>query len=116
MSFKDIPSDQAASFKQKRAVAIKIANADQNLFPELDRYVLAKRIQGAIWGLEKKTKMPITHGEIQELFKKPILPKKVRQEMEDYTSVKERFTATPNKAEQKDPKEIPKGTKLEDLF
>ena len=116
MNFKDIPSDQAATFNQKRAVALKIANADKDLFPEVTRFVLAKRIQAAMWSMELKTETPITHGEIQELFKNPVLPEKVRQEMEDYTSVKERFTTTPNKAEKKDPKEILKGTKLENLF
>ena len=116
MSLKDIPDDKPATFRQKQAVAFKIANSDYNLLPDLNRFVVAKRIQGAMYGLEQKTGVPITHKEIQELFDNPKLPKKVKQQMDDYFKVKSRFSKSLSKKEEKDPKQVTKGTKLEDLF
>ena len=116
MSFKDIPEDKPATFKQKQAVALKIANANHNLLPALDRFAVAKRIQGAMYGLEQKTGVNITHKEIQDLFDRPILPKQVQQQMDDYFNIDDRFSESLDNKEKKDPKDIPKGTKLEDLF
>ena len=116
MSFKDIPDDKPATFKQKQAVALKIANADYNLLPELDRFVVAKRIQGAMYGLEQKTGIQITHREIQDLFENPQLPEKVKKQMDDFFKVNNRFSDSLGDKEKKDPKDVTKGTKLEDLF
>ena len=116
MSFKDIPDDKPATYKQKQAVALKIANADYNLLPELDRFVVAKRIQGAMYGLEQKKGIPITHKEIQDLFENPRLPDEVQQQMEDYFKVNSRFSESLDNKEEKNPIDTPKGTKFEDLF
>jgi len=116
LDFKNIPDDKPATFKQKQAVALKIANADHNLMPELSRFVLAKRIQGAMYGLEQRTGINFTHGEIQKLFEKPALPEKVKKEMEDYFKVNQRFTKKKADESKLDPKNTPKGTNLEDLF
>ena len=116
LSFKDIPDDKPATFKQKQAVALKIANADYNLLPELNRFVVAKRIQGAMYGLEQKTGIQITHREIQDLFENPQLPEKVKKQMDDFFKVNNRFSDSLGDKEKKDPKDVTKGTKLEDLF
>ena len=116
LDFKDIPDDKPATFKQKQAAAFKIANADHNLMPELSRFVLAKRIQGAMYGLEQRTGINFTHGEIQKIFKKPVLPEKIKKEMEDYFKVNQRFTKKEADENKEDPKNIPKGTDLKNLF